>query len=375
MRLIEFLRKHDWETAKEILQSDEYGVDVREHDDGRTLFKYNQYTSNFDKPLVRECRGVILDRFNDWRVVSRPFDKFFYHSQKEAAKIDWTTARAFGKLDGTLCTMYWWKDQWRIQTNKMIEADHKITDLSFGKHDITFEQLFWKIFCESGYDSEMMNIGHCYMFELCSNYNTVITKYEAPCLVLIGVRHLSGKMPEILDPEAALPFRMPRSVPVRSLEEALELAEQRTPEDEDWEGVVVCDANFNRIKVKNSGWSIRFYDRYQKSGAIAASKANLIECVLAGDHPEFLDLYPEFKIQVEEFIVAIEKFSRYIEDEFAKVKDIEGQWNFANAVMDHPYKHLLFAKRSGKVISVKRHLLEIGGKKALQLLKKFIKEK
>lgn len=57
------------------------------------LFKYNQIESPFAEPIVRECRGLILDESEGWCVVSRSFDKFFNHGEGHAAPIDWSSAR------------------------------------------------------------------------------------------------------------------------------------------------------------------------------------------------------------------------------------------------------------------------------------------
>jgi tRNA splicing ligase len=41
------------------------------------LFKYDQINSPFNNKVVRNCRGIILDESDDWRIVSYPYDKFF----------------------------------------------------------------------------------------------------------------------------------------------------------------------------------------------------------------------------------------------------------------------------------------------------------
>ena len=41
------------------------------------LSKYNQIASDMSLPLVRECRGVILDEADDWRVVGRSSQQAF----------------------------------------------------------------------------------------------------------------------------------------------------------------------------------------------------------------------------------------------------------------------------------------------------------
>ena len=52
-------------------------------------------------PLVAECRGIILDEQDDWRVVSYPFDKFFNYNESKAAVLDWSQGvDVYEKLDG-----------------------------------------------------------------------------------------------------------------------------------------------------------------------------------------------------------------------------------------------------------------------------------
>src|SRR5262249_28873582 len=70
------------------------------------LLEYSQLDSPFAEPIVRECRGLILDEARDWAVVSRSFDKFFNHGEPLAASIDWATATVQEKLDGSLCVAY-----------------------------------------------------------------------------------------------------------------------------------------------------------------------------------------------------------------------------------------------------------------------------
>src|ERR1700753_3130163 len=66
------------------------------------MMKYDQIASNFAEPMVREARGIIFAREDNWRVVARPFDKFFNHGDPMAAVIDWPSARVQEKLDGSL---------------------------------------------------------------------------------------------------------------------------------------------------------------------------------------------------------------------------------------------------------------------------------
>ena len=58
-----------------------------------------QTASNMGQKVVRECRGMILEK-GTWDVVALPFLKFFNAGEKHAAVIDWTSARVYEKLDG-----------------------------------------------------------------------------------------------------------------------------------------------------------------------------------------------------------------------------------------------------------------------------------
>src|SRR5580704_18173365 len=69
------------------------------------LFKYNQIDSPFSEQIVRECRGLILDEANDWKIVNRSFDKFFNYGEGHAANIDWDSAKCLEKMDGSLIQM------------------------------------------------------------------------------------------------------------------------------------------------------------------------------------------------------------------------------------------------------------------------------
>jgi hypothetical protein len=79
-----------------------YGIKSRSHTSHPNLisFKYGQIDSPLGDPLVQECRGIILDRDKDWRVISYPYKKFFNVHEGHAAPIDWSTASILEKLDG-----------------------------------------------------------------------------------------------------------------------------------------------------------------------------------------------------------------------------------------------------------------------------------
>jgi len=98
MILLDFIKSHEnWE---ELLTKDPYNIKIS-RDDEYIMFKYNQLSSDFTNPIVRECRGIIF-READWTCVCHAFDKFMNAEEENSdlAKIDWKTASCQEKVDG-----------------------------------------------------------------------------------------------------------------------------------------------------------------------------------------------------------------------------------------------------------------------------------
>lgn len=98
----------DLMSLKDLTQAIEDGF-VRVQEDIYHGFLIYNYTSlamvrpeAWDNPAVRICRGLIVDPCNyDYRVVARPWEKFFGYSQEEAGEIDLSApAEVSDKADG-----------------------------------------------------------------------------------------------------------------------------------------------------------------------------------------------------------------------------------------------------------------------------------
>lgn len=114
----------------------------REDYQNLVLIKYSQLGSDFkvhlanesnslavlahpQYPLVQECRGIILDDERDWAVVAMPYAKFFNFNEPHAHTIDWSTATVCEKADGSLMTLYWYKDSWHVSSSGIPDASGK----------------------------------------------------------------------------------------------------------------------------------------------------------------------------------------------------------------------------------------------------------
>ena len=103
LNLIEFIKNNEnWEN---LLKESPYFIKINKLEN-YVIFNYDiEKGSDFSLPLVRECRGIILD-INTLTPVCFPFVKFFNIDEIYADKIDWESARVQEKIDGSLIKLW-----------------------------------------------------------------------------------------------------------------------------------------------------------------------------------------------------------------------------------------------------------------------------
>ena len=260
--------------------TNELKITVKEKGD-LILLKYHQIDSDMSHPIVQECRGLILKK-NTWKVVSLAFKKFFNVEEGHAAKIDWNTAKVFCKHDGSLIQLYFFDDEWHVATSGTIDANTIANDGPY-----TFKELFWNTILKQ-YDktketfTELLDQNFCYAFELQSPYNIVITQHAFSKVTLIGIRNLNTL--EEHSVKDNIFFQSPEIFDLNNVEEI-----KNTFKGMDWqnEGYVVCDDNFNRVKIKNPAY-ISIHHLKGKLGL-----HNIIEIVKTNEIDEFCGIFKE----------------------------------------------------------------------------------
>jgi len=167
---------------------EKFGVDVKKEND-LYQFKYNMIYARFSFPITHECRGIILRHGVEWKVVSRPYSKFFNFGEIGKCKIseeDFSpTLQIIEKCDGT-CISCWYDDvynKWRASTLGTIST--MAYDQAFRPND-TFENLFLKTIGKI--DWEKFDPAYTYLFELCSHDNRIVTCYSKDIVYLIAAR-------------------------------------------------------------------------------------------------------------------------------------------------------------------------------------------
>lgn len=272
-------------TWKKQLSNSPYNLKIKEKDN-LVLFKYSQFDSDFSLQIVREARGIILER-DTWDVVSISFDKFFNLGEEYAATLDWQTAIGTEKMDGTLYTLYYYNNKWHIKTNGTIDAkDAPMESVLFNN----WEELFNVAAANSGLDWSKLNKNYSYTFELCSKYNQVVVKYDEPKLYHILTRSNTQPYDEI---ETDVGVEKPRKYGLFNQESYEDYVEHYM--DETHEGIVVRDQYGNRVKIKTKNWIKLHYLANNHN----YSKAALIEKVLENDTDELIAYFPEYKEEID----------------------------------------------------------------------------
>ncbi len=358
LNLQTFLKNHTLEQVAE-----KYAITVRRHFEypNLVLFKYSMIDSPLDDPLVQECRGIILDESKNWEIVSFPYKKFFNHGEKSAAKIDWTTARVYEKVDGSLMTLYWYDEKWHVASSGTPDAIGEI----YGT-DKNFKGLFWKVWNDLGYvlptDTNL-----CYMFELCTVYNKIVVQHPKPRIVFHGARNIKNLQEtssEIVSKNYN--WEVVRSFPLQSLEQILATCDDIKPTE--GEGYVICDNSFNRIKVKTPQYVAISHMRD------GMGSRRMLEVICAGESEEVLTYFPEFKLLHDKIKASYDNLVEELEKAYVRVSHIpkdskESQKEFALAVKDIKCNGVLFHIRKGTYTSVKEALKDVNIKNLMKALK------
>lgn len=286
MPVLDFMNTfYDWELR---LKLSPFCCNVKK-DGEYVLLQYQQLNSDFSSRVVQECRGSIFrkDERANWTYVCRPFDKFFNYGQSEAATVDWDTARVLEKVDGSLTKLWSDKGEWHLSTNGNIDAfKAPVSDLGYSYGDVFNRAL--------GHDFRLLGAQldpeYTYMFELTSPDTQLVVPYPDGVWYL-SRRHTQTGVEQFDRPN--LPgVKLPKEFHMDKFEDVLAVV-QAMPKEE--EGVVINDADGNRIKVKSPEYLIASHLENNKM----VSNRNLVVYMQEGKIDDFLAYCPQYTSRVE----------------------------------------------------------------------------
>jgi hypothetical protein len=326
------------------------------------LLKYSQIDSPMAETIVRECRGIILDEADNWRIVSMAFPKFFNNGEGHAAPIDWCSARVQEKLDGSLCVLYWYANKWHVATSGTPDARGDVNGSG------TFAEYFWRTFSDCGLTLPGPEASQwCFYFELTGPANRIVVVHEKPSLTLLGARHLPTlreETPSIAaDAFMASGSKRPnvvREFPLSSVEDIVASFASISPLSQ--EGYVVVDGAFNRQKMKHPGYVAL---HHAKDGM---SQKAFVEIARSGETSEVLVAFPEFKPLLDDAVARLEPLIAEIEADYERLRGIADQKAFAIEAVKTRCSAALFNMRAGKTSSIRRFFAEMRIELLMKLL-------
>lgn len=334
------------------------------------LLKYNQIESPMGSPLVQECRGLILDSKDNWKIVAFPFTKFFNYGEGHAAKIDWSKARVQEKLDGSLMTLYAYGNEWNVATSGNPDAAGEVNGFGF-----TFRDLFWKTWDAQSLPLDMLDEESTYMFELTGPFNKVVVPHTETRLTMIGMRVLNypyygdpGEEDDIRHCKGTFP--VVREFPLTSFAEIEESFKHIDGVRQ--EGYVVVDANFNRVKVKHP----QYVALHHLKDSLGGGNKSMVRILQSNEGSEFLTYYPEFRPMYDEVKA---KFDAWV-DGMDEVYDIlyeqcnghKGKVNrkdFALQATKTKIPGYMFARLDGKIGNVRDYVKDMPIDSVMKALK------
>jgi hypothetical protein len=244
------------------------------------------FQCKFKEAVHCECRGIIVDTSDPkFPIVCLPYTKFFNHGEKEAKSIDWKSAVVMEKLDGSIATLYHYRGEWFLSSSSVPDA----SSLLYTSQQ-PFADIFFEIWSKMNYvfPTDPTNV---YMFEMLTAKNRIVCHVPEDMIVLHGVRSMITLKEERPEPVAAAHnWRVAPTHPVSSLKDCIALVKDRPPFE--YEGVVVCDAQFRRVKVKSPGYTAVSLLSGQKH---VTNFQRMLHVIRIGESSELLAYHPKLK--------------------------------------------------------------------------------
>ena len=363
------------------------------------LLKYNQIESPMGDPIVRECRGIILDETDNWKVISRSFDKFFNYGETHAVEINWSKASVQEKVDGSLMTVYAYDGAWHVSTTGTPDASGTVHYTSASglwlprpglqfPMPASFAEYFWQtcsLYPELPFNEQRVGDpwrNFSWMFELTGPLNRVVIPHTEAHITLLGARDPStGRELSLGAAERMLNLTVPavRSFPLVSVEDIMRTFGTFSPLVQ--EGYVIHDGD-GRMKTKHPGYVAIHYAKdgfttrnlinIVKNGEVAEVFAAALMTAFPGmdpkDIPEVFNTFPDLMHQLDEIRKRFNLLVQITDSDFAAYRHLTPKKIFAEAIKDMLHKSALFKMYDGKVTSAQAYYATRSADQLIHLL-------
>lgn len=352
-KILRFINSNpNWRT---ILSSSPYNLIIKDLGDC-TLIKYNQLFSDFKEPMVREARGIIIQKKGrKYRLVRIAFTKFFCVGDPNAKRDLYKLAHrkqwfVEEKIDGSLITLAWWDNKWHVSTSGNIDA-YK-APLSFANGDI---QNFGKLFeyaSKGKIDYKQLNKRFTYIFELVGLENKVVVPYEVEDIYYLGRRNNNTllEVPYFKDNCAGVEdCKRPKcrvvdisKNPKKIIKELQREVNSFTKDQEHFEGYVISDSSLKtRVKMKSS----KYLELSSQKGDGVFSARKILLMIKDHKDDDVLSSFPEYKPQFDDIRNKLSNWMIELKNDIDEMKSLkfESRKDLAMWAKEKSFSSILFA--------------------------------
>lgn len=327
---------------RDILSAEPYNLIIKEKNNF-VLLKYDQLNSDMSNEIVQECRGIILRNINNkYEIASMRFTKFFNYGQEQAAKLEFP-CEASQKIDGSLIGV--WYDEmtgWHVSTSGNIDAEDAPINISNINNYRELFNIAW-----GDLDLNILDKKNTYMFELVSPYTRIIVPYNETKLYLLAIRNNEtlkeisrNELPIIAKQLFGDKIEVPKSFLCNNIEEVQNAVNKLTEDNEHYEGFVLCDKYFNRVKMKSSTYMDLFFIK----GEGIFSDKKILQLILDEQDDDILGHFPEYTDDFNRIRHGLCLFIAHLKKDLHDISKYQNldRKGYAQKVQEYKYKDILF---------------------------------
>ncbi|MCH2201468.1 MAG: hypothetical protein MK102_05840 [Fuerstiella sp.] len=335
-----FLRKQSFDDL-----TSQLGIKVHRHATlPLAILNYDQIESPKTHPVVCECRGLVL-HMKTMEVVARSFPRFFNWGEvaEEMDNFNFSDFTVQSKEDGSLVLLYQFEGSWRANTRG-----------SFAEDNMPFQRFTWSDgICQAlgvktlDVLNPVLDPQFSYVCEFVSPWNRIVRKYDKPMLYLLtAFNRKTSKELTLTECDhfaRAADMQRPTLYEFTGVDEIQVFLRKQEDDDPTYEGVVICDNDHRRWKIKNpaylglhrmKGEELNLYD-----------PRRLLHFVLEGEEDELLTYFPEVRERFFELRGIVTEAYGQVLEAWIDHTNITDRKSFALAVGKRPFHGLLFQLR------------------------------
>lgn len=274
-------------------------------------------------------------------------------------------------VHNSLMKLWFDKGDWHWSTNGNIDAD----ETEFSMNDLsqvhcpckTFGELIRTAVNYKDLDFNNLNKNFTYMFELVSPYTKIVIPYSETKLYHLATRD-NTTFEEL---ETDIGVEKPKSYNISTVDDCVLAAEKLSS---DYEGFVVVDKNYNRIKIKNP----KYLMMHRMASNNSLSIKNILEMIKINECSEFLSYFPEYKNAFNIVDQILKKYYFEMSKEYYEFKEQSlflSRKEIAEKInRNAKWKDYLFGAIYKNETDAEKYLFEMKGDRLLNLVREDYKK-